>query len=206
MALMTPYVVSVDRRALRAVGSSRPATSSSTRPSRIVHCRAPGVVLVFSEEDRCAADLGMLGRAVMAVPTSESGQHTEAKVRRLLCHSRPRGSRGGARGGGGRRAAFDPHVRHVSLPAHGVHLGRDRRGAPVGSHERVRSPDRRDASDGRDTTPQRVHRGRVAARDRARRGERRAKTCLVGIGHSRTSRVSLDARRKGVVVVPFAAH
>ena len=26
--------------------------------------------------------------------------HTEAKVRRLLCHSRPRGSRGGARGGG----------------------------------------------------------------------------------------------------------
>jgi hypothetical protein len=65
MALMTPYVVSVDRRALRAVGSSRPATSSSTRPSRIVHCRAPGVVLVFSEEDRCAADLGMLGRAVM---------------------------------------------------------------------------------------------------------------------------------------------
>ena len=123
MALMTPYVVSVDRRALRAVGSSRPATSSSTRPSRIVHCRAPGVVLVFSEEDRCAADLGMLGRAVNAVPSSESGQHTEAKVRRLLCHSRPRGSRGGARGGGGRRAALDPHVRHVSLPAHGVHLG-----------------------------------------------------------------------------------
>ena len=111
------------------------------------------------------ADFGKLARTLC-----------KAKVRRLLCHSRPRGSRGGARGGGGRRAAFDPHVRDVSLPAHGVHLGRDRRGAPVGSHERVRSPDRRDASDGRDTTPQRVHRGRVAERDRARRGERQAKT------------------------------